>query len=108
MDGGTIWDVDPISAINQCLELVDNEADIIVDVAICGDDTVVEHDKTAKNSLYELFRAHSIHSVSHSTDSIADARRAHPDVNWRHLFLEESPIVVSIDFRNETTWPYQM
>ena len=36
MDGGTVWDVNIDSAINQCLEFVDSEEDIIVDVAICG------------------------------------------------------------------------
>ena len=36
MDGGTVWDTDPISAIKQCLDVVDNEEDIIVDIAICG------------------------------------------------------------------------
>ena len=108
MDGGTVWDVDPTNAIFQCMELVDDESDIIIDVAICGDDTVAKKDKTSRNSLFELFRSHNIHSYYHSTDSIASAKRDHPDINWRYLFLEENSITVSIDFRNETTWPYQM
>ena len=35
MDGGTVWDVNVDSAINQCLEIVDSEEDIILDIAIC-------------------------------------------------------------------------
>lgn len=35
MDGGTVWNVDPVSAIHQCLEIVDSEEDIILDIAIC-------------------------------------------------------------------------
>ena len=40
MDGGTIWDIDILSAVSQCLNVVDSEEDIIVDVAICGDRTM--------------------------------------------------------------------
>ena len=36
MDGGTVWDANLTSAVNQCLEIVDDVADIILDVAICG------------------------------------------------------------------------
>ena len=35
MDGGTIYNVDVTSAIEQCREVVDDDADIIVDIAIC-------------------------------------------------------------------------
>ena len=36
MDGGTVWDVNLTSAVQQCMEIVDDYSDIIVDVAICG------------------------------------------------------------------------
>lgn len=37
MDGGTVWNVNLDTAINQCLEhFVDKQEDIIVDIAICG------------------------------------------------------------------------
>ena len=36
MDGGTAWGVNVSSAINQCLELVDDPSDIIIDILICG------------------------------------------------------------------------
>ena len=36
MDGGTVIDVNVPSAVEQCLELVDDESKIIIDIAICG------------------------------------------------------------------------
>ena len=36
MDGGTVWDTNLNSAVQQCLEIVDDPADIIVDIAICS------------------------------------------------------------------------
>ena len=108
MDGGTVWDTDPISAVKQCLEVVENEEDIIVDIAICGPSNIKTKDKTSHNSLFEFFRSYQLHSYYNSADAIAPTKRAYPNVNYRYLFLESDPLVVSIDFRNETTWPYQM
>ena len=39
MDGGTVWNVNLNSAIEQCMTIVDNYEDIIVDVAICDFDS---------------------------------------------------------------------
>lgn len=36
MDGGTVWNINLASAVQQCMEIVDDYSDIIVDVAICG------------------------------------------------------------------------
>ena len=36
MDGGTVWDVNLTSAVEQCKEIVEDYSDIIVDIAICG------------------------------------------------------------------------
>ena len=36
MDGGTVWNVNLSSAVQHCMEIVDDYADITVDVAICG------------------------------------------------------------------------
>ena len=36
MDGGTVWNINIDSAIQQCLEIVDDPSKITVDVIICG------------------------------------------------------------------------
>ena len=36
MDGGTVWNVNLDSAIKECMKVVDDYSDIILDVAICG------------------------------------------------------------------------
>lgn len=108
MDGGTIYNVDVESAINQCREIVDDDADIIIDIAICDNYSLSTQSKPAKTALFEFFRRHSIHSYYTSTDTIADAKRAHPDVNWRSLFLEKEGKLTGaqeLDFSNSTTWP---
>jgi hypothetical protein len=110
MDGGTIYNVDVESAINQCREVVDDDADIIVDIAICDNYYLATKSKPARTALFEFFRGHTIHSYYTSSDLIADAKRAHPDVNWRSVFYEREGKLSGaqeLDFRNSTTWPAQ-
>jgi predicted patatin/cPLA2 family phospholipase len=35
MDGGTAWNDNLITAVNKCLEIVDDESQIIVDIILC-------------------------------------------------------------------------
>ena len=104
MDGGTVWNVDPISAIHQCLEIVDSEEDIIMDVAICSDNYVQAETEVSKSSLSNFQRTRSIRDSRNGTNMIDNALRAYPNVNYRHFFMDENPIGAP-DFRNETTWP---
>lgn len=89
MDGGTIYNVDVWSAINQCLEVVEDESDIIVDIAICDNYALGSEEKLGKNSFSEFFRGRSIKNYYSSSNEIADAKRAYPNVNWRSLFFEK-------------------
>ena len=36
MDGGTVWNTNLVSAVDRCLEQVDDESQIIIDIALCG------------------------------------------------------------------------
>lgn len=36
VDGGSIWNIDLSGAIERCLEVVDDEADIIIDTILCS------------------------------------------------------------------------
>lgn len=52
MDGGTVWNTNLGSAINRCLEVVDDESQIVVDIVMCGGshlDKVKETGNTIEN-----------------------------------------------------------
>ena len=57
MDGGTVWDVNVQSAINQCLEVVEKESDIIVDVLVCSESTRPTHEETSKHAYTDWMQA---------------------------------------------------
>jgi hypothetical protein len=107
MDGGTVYNTDATNGVLGCLNAGYAEEDIIMDIAICGDDTTTTKDKVSKNALFNFMRAVSLYSSATDSNSIAQTMAAYPAVNYRHLFLEQDPLVISIDFRNSTTWPLQ-
>ena len=57
MDGGTIFNVNVNSAIHQCLELVEDESQIIVDIAICMPKKQVGFEAT-KSAITNYHRSH--------------------------------------------------
>ena len=71
MDGGTIWDVDIVGAVNQCLEIVEDEADIIVDVAICGDRTMSSETAVSLDAILNWSRSNYITKFYKNMNGIA-------------------------------------
>ena len=69
MDGGTVWDVNIDSAINQCLEVVDSEEDIIIDVAICGFSSRQGH-TVSKNAAVNFMSGRDERNFYQNTNSV--------------------------------------
>ena len=106
MDGGTVWNVNPNDAIQQCLEIVDDIRDVIVDVMICSPhEPPGEESADSDNAVYNLMRSNNIREFDTNANSISTAKLEYPDADWRYLFTQKDPITVCLDFRNETTWP---
>ena len=109
MDGGTVYNINLESAITQCLELVDDESQIIIDALICGSPSdapaVEEIGKTWNN----YFRARDISKYYGGTDSIAATQLAHPKVQLRYVLKQETGLsgMDEVSFESELTWPLQ-
>lgn len=115
------------------MELVDDESKITIDVLLLGnmaDFEVIpdpetsswisdlasgiysvgssnrdENDKTIGN----FMRARDISYQFSNSNSIAQAMRAYPDVNWRYIMQQENANsgIPQIRFNGEYTWPLQ-
>lgn len=89
MDGGTVWDINVSSAINQCLEIVDDPSDIVLDIMICGYDDgpdPVKHTWDWNTIRYKM-RENSWQSFYSGSNSIQEAKELFPTVDYRHLFM---------------------
>ena len=111
MDGGTVYNVNMESAIEQCLEVVDDEAKITVDLFVCGPEPEPIEETGIAKSISNIMRSRAIHADATSTNTIADAMRAHPNINYRYLIYESSDThrtgISELEFNGEKTWPMQ-
>ena len=88
IDGGSTWNINLDSAIQRCLEIVDDPSKITLDVMICGDENL-NTTATIDNSAYGNFlRNKDIHDYFVNYDSIYQEMEASPTVNYRYLFEE--------------------
>lgn len=108
-DGGIAWNINIDSAIKQCMDVVNDPSEIIVDVLICFDPEISKEEKTGWTALGNLLRARGIHKYTDAVNSIDEEMRAYPDVTYRHLFLNFNATggLDMLDFSNSTTWDLQ-
>jgi len=112
MDGGTVWNVNIRSAIEGCLEVVDDLSKITIDIIFCTDgrdnQEITETGTTVENYL----RYRKIKYVHSGHDELTELLRSYPTVNWRYLFMEPYPGgaggAKQLDFSPEITWPLQL
>ncbi len=71
MDGGTVYNINLEGAVRQCMDLVDSESKIIVDVFICdakkSPDVITETGEGWEN----FYRSHELSKFYGSTNSLA-------------------------------------
>ena len=109
MDGGTVYNINVESAIQQCLDVVDDESKIILDVLICGDAVAPVEGKSDKYTWENFLRAHSLSSYYNGSNDLAQSMKTHPNVNWRYTIQQEDSLggLNEIHFEGDLTWPIQ-
>jgi len=86
MDGGTIRNVNTLSAIEQCKQLVDDESKITVDVMVCtGPDVAEPMTEDASNTMEWWWRSRGLSDGYLGSNIYKQDMIAHPDVNWRYM-----------------------
>lgn len=96
MDGGTVWNTNMISAIDRCMEVVDNEEDIIMDIIICGTDKITATTKTG-NTIDNYMRYWSVKNYNKGMSDIYEFKRAHPKIQYRYFFQSSGPLTWGFD-----------
>ena len=109
IDGGTAWGLNIDSAIQQCLEIVDDPADIIIDIAICAYYPPVKG--TVSNNAYQNFQTdRDIRSYWQKMGTVKQQMEALEGVEYRYFFEMQNitcPEGSALDFKNSTTWCLQ-
>jgi len=112
MDGGTIKNVDIQAAINQCMEVVDDESKITIDVLVCSpSQETVEAQTDVGKTITNMMRSREVNSAFHGIDAYQTDKKAHPNVNFRYLLFQEgehADTYHELEFDGAKTWPLQV
>ena len=84
-DGGTFSSVNLVSAVEQCMEVVDDYADIIVDIAICGY-SAPPATTVSKNAKDNWDAMKTTRDYYLSSMSVIGETRAYPGLDIRYYF----------------------
>lgn len=84
-DGSAIWDIDIPTAINKCLEKVNSQKDIILDVIMTTEKVLTPVDTSKYNSIEMGLRFFRIANYYGVMDGLLRAQFAYPDVQFRYV-----------------------
>ena len=108
MDGGTAWNIDLKDAIDRCLEIVDDEEHVVVDIAITEYEVIPILDKIGK-TITNYQRSRSLNKYYKVINDIIEFARSRPNVNYRHFFKPNQELgnwKAELSFSNSTTWEF--
>lgn len=93
VDGGAIWNVDISGAIERCLEVVDDEKDIIVDTILCnGAKNVTSEDFESYNAISNYLRYNHIKGYYGFLSDYEEIKRGYPNVNFRYTVVPKEDL----------------
>lgn len=104
MDGGTVWDVNINSAINQCHDMGATNEEITIDIMVCG--TLLPPSHETGTTVTNWQTARSISGFYANTNSIEAEMRSVPGATIRWYFQEwnDKCAINSLNFDGDATW----
>ena len=110
MDGGTTWNVNLVSAIERCREIVDDDSDITID--IISADTHILEGKIGRNAYHNYLIFQDLKKYFGKESDVVVFMKAFPTVNFRYYVEPSIPLPAGsklLDFDNSTnTYGNQM
>lgn len=86
-DGGTVWNVNIMSAVNGCMDgIVDSYEDIVLDIVVCGYNNPDTHEVESNHALENYLSARSIRKYYTNMNALFGQERAYPGIQIRYYF----------------------
>ena len=102
--------LDAMSAVEKCLDLVDDESKITMDIMLLDRFAIPAAELDDGDTLKNMLRMHSIKHYFKGLENVITTMQAHPNVNYRYI-LEPSgeypKLWNLLNFGPENTWPMQ-
>jgi len=97
MDGGTVWNLNLISAIDRCKEIVDDESEITIDIVVCHEGEKINTWSDGGSTMNNWLRYDQIRSAKASNQDIYDVMHAFPKINYRYYVAPTGPLASGLD-----------
>jgi predicted patatin/cPLA2 family phospholipase len=86
LDGGVVWKMDVPGAIQRCLEIVDDESDIIMDIIMTAQSHIeTVEDLSQYSTLQHFIRGMETREFHKAMKILNNTLIAHPRVNFRYV-----------------------
>jgi predicted patatin/cPLA2 family phospholipase len=96
LDGGVVWKMDVPGAIERCLEVVDNEEDIIMDIIMTAQTEIDSIESLKKfSTLGHFIRGMEIKEFHKSMKILNNTLIAHPKVTFRYVLAPSVPLTIN-------------
>jgi len=103
--------LDAISAVEKCLELVDDETQITLDIILLDRfATPQDHDQDG-DTIANILRLHELKSYYKGLENVITTMMSHPNVNYRYILepTGDYPKLWNLlNFSPNNTWPLQV
>ena len=110
MDGGTLWNLNIVSAINRCREFVDDDSKITLDILVIGWSSQVPSYPAANltSGVNNYQRYLELKKWTKGHRDIYEFMKAYPKVNFRYLLHHSAGLnFAMMDFNGKDTWEGQ-
>jgi hypothetical protein len=101
MDGGTIWNVNLVTAADRCREIVDDDSKIIMDIILCGDHSIHDEMDTG-DAINNFLRYRSIHEAYKKLNDVVEFKRSRPDIQYRYYVVPSGKVASGAGIINFT------
>lgn len=108
MDGGTTWNINLKDAVDRCLEVVDDESHVVLDI-VMTEFINLKKWKSSGKPLTNFWRSHQIKKFYHVMNDVVEFAKSRPKVNYRHFFKPDKKFGgwwSELKFDNSTTWDF--
>ena len=112
MDGGTVYNINLVSAVHRCREVVDDDSKIVLDIIDCFASAKLDGWEDPNNALSNYLRFKSIKQYHDNVEDVYGFAEFFPNVTIRHYITPSGEMAGGLNLLNAdnatVTWPMQM
>jgi len=104
VDGGILINLDIAGAVQKCLEIVDSQQDIVLDIVMTNPITTISYENTSSfHAIHNGWRAYQVSKNFKQNEDLLRGITSFPNVNFRYIVAPQKSLSwgpVPLSFKN--------